>query len=209
MVIIETISFSDALKYPFKEPKRLLYALLILIPILGWFVLFGYITRLINGFVEGRYEGLIKLNIIEDLKLGFVIFLKALPFFIMLMIVQYAVSQVNETLGLLVSLLLSFFVLPILGINFYRKQTIKSFFEFGILHVVKDDFGNYTITILKQIALRVVFSILSIVLIGIPALIFTDGIFIANFYGRVVGQKNLPSLEPQFNEPSTDQMSIN
>lgn len=92
MVIIETISFSDALKYPFKTPKRLLYALLVLIPILGWFVLFGYIARLINEFVEGRYEGLIKLDIIEDLKLGFVIFLKALPFFIILMIIQYAVS---------------------------------------------------------------------------------------------------------------------
>ncbi|MDQ1276418.1 MAG: hypothetical protein QG610_1996 [Euryarchaeota archaeon] len=209
MVIIETISFSDALKFPFKKPKRLLYGLMVLIPILGWFVLFGYIARLINEFVEGRYEGLIKLDIIEDLKLGFVIFLKALPFFIILLIVQYAISQVNETLGLLVSLLLSLFVRPILEINFYRKQTIKSFFEFGTLHVVKDDFGDYIITILKQIALGIVFLILSLVLIGIPAFLFTQVIFIANFYGRVVEQKNLPALEPQFNEPSTDQMSIN
>lgn len=209
MVIIETISFSDALKFPFKKPGRLLYGLLVLIPILGWFVLFGYLTRLINEFVEGRYEGLIKLNIIEDLKLGFVIFLKALPFFIVLITIPNAVSQVNETIGLLVSLLLSLFVRPILEINFYRKQTIKSFFEFGILHVVKDDFGDYTITILKQIALGIVFLILSLVLIGIPAFLFTQVIFIANFYGRVVEQKNRPALEPQFNEPSTDQMSIN
>ena len=196
------------IKY-FKKPGRLLYGLLVLIPILGWFVLFGYLTRLINEFVKGRYEGLIKLNIIEDLKLGFVIFLKALPFFIVLITIQNAVSQVNETLGLLVSLLLSLFVSPILEINFYRKQTIKSFFEFGILHVVKDDFGDYTITILKQIALGIVFLILSLVLIGIPAFLFTQVIFISNFYGRVVEQKNRPALEPQFNEPSTDQMSIN
>jgi hypothetical protein len=206
---METISFSDAFKFPFKEPRRLLYALLVLIPILGWFVLFGYITRLINEFVEGRYEGLIKLNFMGDLKLGFIIYLKALPFLIMLMIVQSAAGQVSETFGFIVSLLLSFFVCPILGINFYRKQTIMSFFEFGILHVVKDDFGDYTITILKQIALEIVFLILSLVLIGIPALLLTNGIFIANFYGRTVEQKSRPALEPQLNEPLKDQISTN
>ena len=209
MVIIETISFSDAFKFPFKKPVRLLYALLVLIPIMGWFVLLGYITRLINEFVEGRYEGLIKLDFMEDLKLGFIIYLKALPFFMVLMIVQYTASQVSETLAFIVSLLLSLFVCPILGINFYRKQTIKSFFEFGILHVVKDDFGDYAITILKQIALQIVFLILSLVLIGIPALLLTNGIFIANYYGRVVEQKNRPALEPQLNEPLKDQISIN
>lgn len=209
MVIIETISFSDALKFPFKKPGRLLYGLLFLVPILGWFVLLGYITRLLNEFIEGRYEGLIKLDFIEDLKLGFIIYLKAIPFLIVLMTVQYAAGQASETFGFIVSLLLSLFVFPILGINFYRKQTIMSFFEFGILHAVKDDFGDYTITILKQIVLGIVFSILSIVLIGIPALLFTNGIFTANFYGRIVEQKNLPALEPQLNEPLKDQMSIN
>jgi hypothetical protein len=209
VVIIETISFSDALKFPFKKPGRLLYVLLVLVPILGWFTLFGYIIRLINEFVEGRYEGLIKLNFMEDLKLGFIIYLKALPFFMMLMIVQYAAGQLSETFSFLFSLLLSFFVCPILGINFYRKQTIMSFFEFGILHAVKEDFGDYAITILKQIALGIVFSILSFVLIGIPALLLTNGIFIANFYGRTVEQKNQPALEPQLNEPLKDQTSTN
>lgn len=206
---METISFSDAFKFPFKKPRRLLYVLLVLIPILGWLVLFGYITRLLNEFIEGRYEGLIKLDFIEDLKLGFIIYVKALPFLIMLMIVQSAAGQVSETFGFIVSLLLSLFVLPILGINFYRKQTIMSFFEFGILHVVKDDFGDYTITILKQIALEIVFLILSLVLIGIPALLLTNGIFIANFYGRTVEQKSRPALEPQLNEPLKDQISTN
>ncbi len=77
---METISFSDAFKYPFKTPKRLLYALWLIIPILGWFALFGYIVRLVNEFVEGRYEGLIKLDFMEDLKLGFITFLKSSSF---------------------------------------------------------------------------------------------------------------------------------
>ncbi len=81
MIIIETISFSEAFKYPFKTPKRLLYALLIFVPIIGWLALFGYGVRLVNEFIEGRYEGPIKLDFMEDLKFGFMVFLKSLPLF--------------------------------------------------------------------------------------------------------------------------------
>ena len=80
MIIIETLSLSDAFKYPFKNPIRLLYALLLIIPILGPLTILGYVIRLVNEFIEGRYEGLIKLDIIEDLKLGIIMFLKSLLF---------------------------------------------------------------------------------------------------------------------------------
>lgn len=79
-----------------------------IIPILGWFALFGYIVRLVNEFVEGRYEGLIKLDFMEDLKLGFIIFLKSLPFYITYVAIVFAATFVNETLGNLVNLLLGF-----------------------------------------------------------------------------------------------------
>ncbi len=186
---METISFSDALLYPFKEPKRLLYALLLLIPILGWLILFGYIVRLVNEFIEGRYEGLIKLDFMEDLKLGFVTFLKALPFYILYTVIVFAAIYVNETLGNLVSLLLGFFVVPILMVNFLRKQTIESFFEFQLLDIVRDNPGDYIIAVLKQYALSIVFLILSILLVGIPAMLFTNSIFVANLYGRLVEQR--------------------
>jgi hypothetical protein len=63
VIIIETLSLSDAFKYPYKTPTRAVYALLMFIPILGWLILFGYLVRLVNEFIEGRYEGLIKLEI--------------------------------------------------------------------------------------------------------------------------------------------------
>jgi hypothetical protein len=138
VIIIETISFSEAFKYPFKTPKRLLYALLLIVPIVGWFALFGYSVRLVNEFIEGRYEGLIKLDFMEDLKLGFMVFLKALPFYIVYVIILFAATYVSEAFGNLVSLLLGFFVIPMLAVNFFRKQTIESFFEFGVLNVVKE-----------------------------------------------------------------------
>jgi len=191
VINIKIISLSEAFKYPFKVPKKLLYALLILVPILEWLVLFGYIIRLINEFVEGRYKEPIDLDLMEDLKLGIIDFLKALPFYITYIIVIFAVNYVSETLGNLIGLLLGFFVIPILMVNFFRKQTIESLFEFYILNFVKDNLGDYTVTVLKQSALEIVFAIISIVLIGIQAMIFTSSIFIANFYGRWVEHKEI------------------
>ena len=94
-------------------------------------------------------------------------------------------------------------MIPILVVNFFRKQTIESFFEFDMLNVVRNNLEDYVVTIFKQYALVIVFAVLSIVLIGIPVMIFTSSIFIANFYGRVVEQKkNSPAFIPQLNEPS-------
>jgi len=39
-------------------------------------------------------------------------------------------------------LLLALFVIPILAVNFFRKQTIESFFEFDVLNVVKEWLKN-------------------------------------------------------------------
>ena len=194
MIIIETISFSEAFKYPFKTPKRLLYILLLIVPIIGWLALFGYIVRLINEFAEGRYEGLIKLDFMEDIKLGLMMFLKALPFYIIYAIILYTATYVSETFGNLVSLLLGVFVIPMLAVNFFRKQTVESFFEFDILNVVRDNLGEYIITVLKQYALGIVFLILSIVLVGIPGMFFTNSIFIANMYGRLVEKRTESDL---------------
>ena len=203
MIIIETLSLSDAFKYPFKTPTRLLYALLLLIPILGWLVLFGYVVRLVNEFIEGRYEGPIKLEIMDDLKLGIITFVKALPFYIAYIIVISIASYISASLGSLVSFLLAFFVVPILMVNFFRKQTIESFFEFDLLNVVKDNLGDYIMTMLKQYAVTIVFLILSIILIGIPGLCFTSSIFVANFYGNYIEQKHPHAFGAQSKNIST------
>ena len=197
VIIIENVSFSDAFRYPFKKPKRLLYALFLLIPIFGWLILFGYLARLANEFIEGRYEGPIKLNIMDDMSLGFIIFLKSLPFIIVYVILISAANYFSETFGILLSLLLSVFVIPILQVNFYRKQTIESYFEFDILNIVKDNLGSYVVAILKQYALAIIFLVLSVVLIGIPALIFTGAIFTANFYGKCTEAKNIFVSKPE------------
>lgn len=203
VIIIENLSLSEAFKYPFKTPSRLIYILLLLIPILGWLILFGYLVRLVNEFIEGRYEGLIKLEIVDDLKLGFFTFLKSLPFFIAYIIVISVVSYINTSLGSLVSFLLQFFVIPILMVNFFRKQTIESYFEFDLLNIVKNNLGDYIMMIIKQYAVTIVFLILSFIIIGIPGLFFTSSIFVANFYGNYVVKEHTHAFEAQSNNPLT------
>lgn len=203
VIFIETITFSEALKFPFKVPARLLYGLLLLIPFIGWFMLAGYGVRLINEFIEGRYEGPIKIEYIEDLKLGFITFLKLIPLYIAYIIVIIPIMYVNETLAAIVDLLLALFVFPILAVNFFRKQTVGASFEFQVLNVVKDNSGDYIVAILKQLALSFVFTILAFVLIGILALMFTNSIFIANFYGKYIEQKHTLALGTQSKSPTT------
>ncbi len=186
---MDTISFSEAFKYPFKRPMRLLYILLIFIPLIGWFALYGLFVRIVNEFVEGKYEGLPALHFMDDLVLGFKMFLKSLPFFLVYFIVVLPVIFYDETAGNILSLILGFFVLPVLSVNFFRKQTVGSYFEFGMLGYVAGNIGDYVVAMLKQYALIFVFLILSIVLVGIPAMQFTTWIFIANFYGRYVREE--------------------
>ena len=51
-------------------------------------------------------------------------------------------------------MLLALFVIPILAVNFFRKQTIESFFEFDVLNIVKDNLGDYVVTVLKRILFK-------------------------------------------------------
>ena len=186
---METISFITALKYPFNKPKRLLYALLLLVPVIGWLALFGYVIRIVNEFIEGKYEELPKLHFTDDLILGFSMFLKSLPFYIVYIALLAGIMMIDEDIANILSILLGFFVLPILNVNFYRKQTVGSYFDFGKLGYVMDNIGDYIVTMLKQYATYIIFLVLSIVLVGIPALYFTSLIFAANFYGRFVEEQ--------------------
>ena len=199
---METIGFSEAFKYPFKVPKRLLYILWMIIPILGWLAISGYIVRLVNEFIEGKYEGLPELHFVDDMKLGFMIFIKAIPFALVCFVVFFALIMVNESLGTLICMLVGFFAIPTLGTNFFRKQTVGSFFEFRVLNVVKDNLGEYIIAILKQYALIIVFAVLTLILVGFPAMYFTTYIFIANFYGKYVEKEEDSTLS--FVEKETD-----
>jgi len=85
-----------------------------------------------------------------------------------------------------VDMLIAIFCFPMLFMNFLRKESIESLFEFRVLRPVVDNLGDYLMALLKSLGLLVIFLLMSIVLIGIPALAFTKNLFIADFYRRHV-----------------------
>ena len=112
-------------------------------------------------------------------------FLKAIPFMLVYIPVVIILAGINPWLRL-ATIPFEILLIPVLAINFMNKETVGSFFEFSILKSVFDNFGDYIIAFLKNSLLALVFIIMSLVLIGIPAGAFTQNIFFADFYRRRV-----------------------
>lgn len=90
--------------------------------------------------------------------------------------------------GFLANLFISIFVVPILTINFFYKETVAAYFEFSKINYVFVYFKDYLLAVLKSIGLGIIFLLLILVLVGLPAGTFTKNIFLADFYGRKVGE---------------------
>ncbi len=160
---------------------------IILIPIIGWFAVGGYSIRIIKSWIKGDFNELPEFNFGEDMKLGFFMFLKSIPFIIVYMIVQFILGYLKTT-GMIVNFFIALFVVPILVINFFNKETVTSYFEFEKVKPVFQNIGDYVLVLLKSIALQIIFLVLIVVLVGIPAGAFTKNIFLADFYRRTVEQ---------------------
>jgi hypothetical protein len=181
----ESLKFKSAFKYPFNKAVRMFNILWMFVPFIGWFALFGYGIEIIKHFIKGDFKELPKMEFGKHLKLGFFMFLKFIPFIIVITIVNIVLIFI-PIIGPLASWFVSLFVAPILVINFFNKETIESYFEFEIIRAVFDDFEEYIIALLKSLALAVIFFLMMIILVGIPAKSFTQNIFIADFYRRFV-----------------------
>jgi hypothetical protein len=152
----------------------------------GFLVLGGYGVRIVQEFTKGKFKNLPEMKFGDDMKLGFFMFLKAIPFVLAYTIVMWVLAEIGFNLDSIFGVLFGLFVLPILTINFMNKMTIESFFELKIVAAVFSNLGDYIMVLLKSIGLAIVFMVMIIVLVGIPAGAFTKNIFLADFYRRRV-----------------------
>ena len=183
---MKELDFKTAFNYPFNRAKSMWNILWILLPIVGWFALCGYGIRIVKEFSKGKFKKLPTFKFKDDLELGFLMFLKAIPFIIVYIIVFSILEKMGSGMEGLARFFIGLFVIPILAINFMNKETIGSFFEFKIIKSIFNNLGDYVVALLKDILLGIVFFIMIIVLVGIPAGFFTKNIFIADFYRRKV-----------------------
>jgi hypothetical protein len=182
---MESLAFKTAFKYPFNRAKGMWNILWVLLPIFGWFALGGYTIRIVREFINGNFGQLPLFQFKNDMKLGFFMLLKAIPFIVAYMAVIFVLMKISPWLRI-VTTLFEIFAIPILGVHFINKGTVGSFFEFQIVKVVFQNLGDYVITILKGFLLGLVFIVMIIVLVGIPAGAFTKNIFLADFYRRKI-----------------------
>jgi len=186
---MKTLRFKTAFSYPFNRAKGMWNILWILLPIIGWFPLGGYGIRIIKEFTNGKFKKLPTFQFKSDFKLGFFMFLKAIPFILVYFLITEGFGLFGKGAEDFVTVLLELFIVPILTINFFVKGTVSSYFEFKALKPVFTDLGDYIVAILKSILLAIIFVVMCIVLIGLPALAFTENMFIADFYRRRVKLK--------------------
>ena len=182
----KNLKFNIAFKYPFNRMKGLWNILWVLLPIIGWFALGGYGVRIVKEFTKGQFKKLPVFKFGDDFKLGFFMFIKAIPFVIVYMIVLGIIGLINPVVYGLARLFVELFAIPMLTINFMNKETVGSLFEFGIIGNVFSNLGDYVVAVLKSILLWFVFLVMFLILVGIPAQMFTQHIFLADFYRRHV-----------------------
>jgi hypothetical protein len=178
------LKFKTAFSYPFNRAKGMWNILWFLVPIIGWFALGGYGVRIIKEFSVGKFKKLPTFSFGSDLSLGFMMFLKSLPFMIILIAIMGVLDFTDSWATGILESLLRLFIIPIMFVHFYNKETVSSLFDFKILKSVFYNFWDYISAILKDIALMLIFLVMIIVLVGIPAGAFTQSMFIADFYRR-------------------------
>lgn len=177
------IDFKSAFKYPFNRPAGMLNILWFLLPIIGWFALMGYGIRIVKNFINNDFKELPLFNLGGDFKFGFFMFFKILPLIVVIMLINLVLMPLKG-MGSLIAVLISLFAVPMLIINFFNKETVSSSFELDKVKPVFEHLGDYIIAFLKSIALAIIFAVMSIILIGIPASAFTKNLFLADFYRR-------------------------
>jgi len=184
-----TLDFETAFKYPFNRPKGMLNVLWLLLPIFGWFALVGYKIRIIKEFSSGKFKQLPIVKFGDDFVLGLFMFLKAIPFMLVFGMFLGVIYSISPVLKNFVEISFGLLVIPMLSINFMNKQTVASFFEFEVIAPVFNNVGDYLIAVLKEIAMAIAFLLMWIILVGVPAGLFTKNIFLADFYKRNVKKK--------------------
>ncbi len=178
------VDFKTAFLYPFNKASRMWNILWVLLPIFGWLALAGYQVRIVNEFVRGRFKHLPKMTFKSDLRLGFWIVVKAIPFWLVFMLVTMLAGMLHRSTGSFVQIFLSLFIVPIMTIHYFQKRTVESYFDLRQVNMVKRNLGEYLLVLLKSFGLATVFLLLTVVLVGFPAGQFTKNLFVADFYRR-------------------------
>jgi len=177
-------SIKDAIKYPWTKMKRAFWFWLMLIPIFGWFPLYGYMLDIFQNITQGKDKELPRFKKYWDLFVqGF--------YYLVFAIIVGIVIQIAIRIPLVGWIIYLYLVLimPMLVVNYAVKRRFGAFFD--IMLATRIVFGNivqYIVLILKTIVVGLFWLLCSIPIVTliwtIPAMQFSSGFLLAQFYRR-------------------------
>jgi hypothetical protein len=177
------VMFTEGLKFPWQKPRRLWNILWVLVPIVGWFALMGYIVRIVQNLNRGNTKEIPKMDDFWDkFVLGFMTFVKMIPFMVLLGIVAWILKLVPIA-GNIVYGFIALFIVPYLALNLMVTEKFAAIWEFE--KAIKTVFGNfrkYLVALVMTLFYCAIYILLSIVLVGIPCLMFGQNFYMVDFY---------------------------
>lgn len=198
------VNFTKAFTYIFEDERwfdKLIVPLLVsLIPVIGQFVMLGYILRTINNVANNELNPLPTFDFGEDLSRGFrytlINLVYSLPAFLLALLLMLPINMLNdnsgtgaEVLGIMLMLLIVclivvyalalFLIQPISMSNFAVKNTFASGFEFG-------NFFKRLRTDFKAWLLVYAGSILAGLIAPLGSIVFFIGVVVTTFYGQLL-----------------------
>ncbi len=179
------LDFTKAYKYPFRRWVGLLNILWLLVPVYGWFLLIGYKVRIINEFLVQKWNKLPEIRHGSDFTLGWLMFWKGFPAMAALIAAASLFGLESVRLGswsMLLFTALALLIVPILSINFLKKQRVSACFEFDLVRVVFHNFEDYVIALFNELALGMIWLVMAVILVGIPSAFYMKNVFMAEFY---------------------------
>jgi len=173
--------FTEGLKYPWGNAKRQWNILWALIPIIGWFALIGYCQGILRAIIAGNKTNLPEfVGFGDNFKRGFMLFVKILPLMIAYSLV-YKIPVIGTTAGFIAEV----FFVPYLTINLLVTGKFEESFNIKkTWNAVFNNFGEYLLAYIKTIGFVIIYVFLSIILVGIPGLMFGQLFFLAEFYSN-------------------------
>jgi len=174
-------SLKKGLKYPWNNASRLLNIFWILLPILGWFALGGYGKKIVRELILKQNKQLPAFgDFWENFKQGIIIFVFMIPTYLVLFLIMLI-----PFFGRGLYFLALFFLLPWLTMNFFVKETFEALWEVKkAFYIVTNNIVDYLWVLLKTIIFTIIYGLLSIVLVGIPAYAFGKMYFLTEFYKK-------------------------
>ncbi len=176
-------TIKEALKYPFANWKRMFNYWWMLIPIWGWFVVAGYLVRVINEIIKkGSKNELPAIRPWEGLfKTGFlaIITLVILSLFVfVLMLIPYV--------GVVAYIYISL-ILPVLWIQFAETKRIRDGLDvLRASNTIFTHLGKYVLALLKSFVVAIIYLLASIPIITfvvtVPVYYFSFLYLFVDFY---------------------------